>query len=303
MKRIAFVVVWMGKLPDYFSLWLSSCKGNPSIDFLVFTDDDNRFDLPSNVKLVPMQFEEIKRRIQGLFDFTICLDRAYKMCDYKPVYGEAFCDYLKGYDFWGYCDVDLIWGDIRSFLPDELLEQKERLFTRGHCSLFKNTKEVNAYYRTLPSMGCLEYRKVFQSDQIWCFDEWGEHCGGGISVIFKKNAIATYDEPVMADLRVGTGSFYVNRRPELGRVSCFRYINGTLWADYDGKSTSCLYCHFQKRRIVQEDIAIREEFKLTPPGMIKALEEKNMTGEERLLTLYFDIRRQLQLAKGKVIKK
>ena len=40
----------------------------------------------------------------------------YKLCDYKPVYGLIFDEDLQDYDFWGHCDVDLIFGDIRKFI-------------------------------------------------------------------------------------------------------------------------------------------------------------------------------------------
>ena len=136
MKRIAFVVVWMGKLPDYFQAWLNSCKNNTTIDFYVFTDALEKKEVLSNVHIIPMKFEEVKERIQSIFDFPICLDRPYKLCDYKPTYGEAFEDYLNSYDFWGYCDMDLIWGNIRSFITDEVLEKNDRIFTMqwsGFC--------------------------------------------------------------------------------------------------------------------------------------------------------------------------
>ena len=55
----------------------------------------------------------MKERIQRIFDFPISLERPYKLCDYKPSYGEVFKDELAGYDFWGNCDIDLVWGNIK----------------------------------------------------------------------------------------------------------------------------------------------------------------------------------------------
>jgi hypothetical protein len=267
-NTVAFIIVWMGKLPDYFGLWLSSCQKNPTVDFFVFTDDVCPRKMPPNVKLIPLSFEQVKSRIQKVFDFEICLERAYKLCDYKPVYGEAFADYLAGYDFWGYCDVDLIWGDIRKFVTDEILAENERVFTRGHCSLFRNNACVNSYYRTLSDKGHLNYKKVYRSGESWCFDEWAEHCGGGISVIFQEHGIKTYDEPVMADIQVGRGSFYVNRRPELGRVRCFEYDDGHLSACGKSGRWEILYCHFQKRKLNIGCDQGTERYRLVPPGSV-----------------------------------
>ena len=39
-KKIAFVVPYYGKFPDYFPLWLKTCGTNPTIDFLLFTDEN-----------------------------------------------------------------------------------------------------------------------------------------------------------------------------------------------------------------------------------------------------------------------
>lgn len=62
----------------------------------------------NNLKIVYMTLDNIRERIQQLFNFPIVLDAPYKLCDYKPVYGNAFKDYFEGYDFWGYADLDLV---------------------------------------------------------------------------------------------------------------------------------------------------------------------------------------------------
>ena len=37
-NRIAFVIPYFGKLPDYFHLWLVSAKYNKDYDFFLFSD-------------------------------------------------------------------------------------------------------------------------------------------------------------------------------------------------------------------------------------------------------------------------
>lgn len=274
MKRIAFIVVYMGKLPNYFQIWLESCRANATVDFLVFTDCEDKFDIPQNVKINYMSFEIIKKRIQSIFEFPICINSAYKLCDYKITYGEVFSDFLGGYDFWGFCDIDLIWGDIRKFITEEILKTNERIFTRGHCTLIKNQPDVNCYYRTLPSNGYLEYKKVYQSNESWAFDEWAGHCGGGTSFIYKENGIAMYDEPVMADINVECASFWINRKPELGKVTCFLFENGKLYACSGNRKTEVLYCHFQKRIISIAKNLNLQEFKLIPIGQILNVKQR-----------------------------
>ena len=172
MKSIAFVVPWAGHLPPYFQLWLESCRWNSSIDFLLFTDDQTNYNYPNNVKVHYMSFEQMKELFQKQYDFPLSINVPYKFCDFKPAYGEIFSDYLKGYDYWGHCDVDLIWGGIRKFITDDILMKYKRIFSRGHCSIYQNLPEVNSLYRTLPACSCQEWKTVFQSEKACCFDEW-----------------------------------------------------------------------------------------------------------------------------------
>lgn len=288
MKKIAFVVVWSGKLPNYFPVWLESCKGNPTIDFFVFTDDKTKYSYPSNVKPVYYSFEELKQKFCDIFPFEISLDKPYKFCDYKPAYGEAFSSFLEGYDFWGYCDIDLIWGNIREFLTEEVLEENERIFTRGHCSLFQNNAKVTSYYRTLAPQGHLDYKMVYQSDKSWCFDEWATHCGGGISVIFKENGIKTYDEPVMADIDIAHGAFKIHRREDLKDMEYFFYDKGNLYACGKNKKKPLLYCHFQKRKVTVSPAVTGDSFLFYAPGSIVAAGEKDKKFRRKLEILKFD---------------
>jgi hypothetical protein len=114
----------------------------------------------------------------------------------------------------------------------------------------------------------LNYKKVYQSNESWCFDEWAGHCGGGISVIFQENGIKTYDEPVMADIKVGCGSFYVNRRPELGKVKYFSHADGKLFACGKNGKQEILYAHFQKRKLEVISNLNDDRYKLIPPGSV-----------------------------------
>lgn len=288
MKKIAFVVVWSGKLPNYFPIWLQSCKDNPTIDFFVFTDDRTQYHYPNNVNTVYYSFEELKQKFCDIFPFEISLDKPYKFCDYKPAYGEAFSSFLEGYDFWGYCDIDLIWGNIREFLTDEVLEENERIFTRGHCSLFKNNKKVNSYYRTLAPQGHLDYKMVYQSEKSWCFDEWATHCGGGISVIFKENGIKTYDRPVMADIDIAHGAFHIHRREDLMDMEYFLYDKGNLYACGKNLKEPILYCHFQKRKVTVSEQIDGNRFLFLPPGSIIAEGEKDSKFRRRCERIKFD---------------
>lgn len=145
---------------------------NPTVDWLLFTDDRTKFNYPPNVKVTYCTFEDIKNKAQACFDFPIVLNRPYKLCDYKAAYGDIFKNELTGYDYWGMCDLDLVWGNIREFLTDEILEKYDRIGNQGHSTLFKNNPDVNLRYKKCID-GLLNYREVYTSEKSFCFDESG----------------------------------------------------------------------------------------------------------------------------------
>jgi len=46
----------------------------------------------------------------------INVTNGYKLCDFKPMYGFMFQDYIKDYVAWAHCDVDIILGDFIGFI-------------------------------------------------------------------------------------------------------------------------------------------------------------------------------------------
>ena len=162
MKSICYVVPYFGRLPESFPLWLVSCKANPTVNWIIFTDDKTAYSYPKNVRVYYCSFDDMKKRIQENFDFPIVIDRGWKLCDFKIAYGEIFASELAGYDFWGNCDVDLMWGNIRKFLTDEILDKYEKIGFLAHSTLYRNTPEVNARYRTIID-GLTNYKTAFSS--------------------------------------------------------------------------------------------------------------------------------------------
>lgn len=76
MKTIGFVVPYFtcgnGTVHPMTQLWLDSCKYNSTVDWLFFTDCDlSSFDVPANVQIIKSSFEEIKAKIQSLFNRTV----------------------------------------------------------------------------------------------------------------------------------------------------------------------------------------------------------------------------------------
>ena len=227
MKKIAYVLPYFGKFPKGFELFLLSCRNNPTIDWLIFTDDRTEYKYPPNVKIKYYTFDEIKNKVQKNFDFKIVLDKPYKFCDYKPAYGEIFSEELRDYDFWGMCDLDMVWGDIRKFITEDILNQYERIGFQGHSTLFKNTIEVNSRYRTKIEE---DYRYCYTHIGAFAFDEVG------MDKIYKKLEIPYYKDIIFAHLRKYDYGFFLDLMPKEGdfknKYQIFTLEDGKIYRYY-----------------------------------------------------------------------
>ena len=122
-----------GGLPDYFPFWLKTCAHNRDVDFLIFSDAPlPSCGVPDNVFHQQMQFEDFTRRIYRILPTEVRISQPYKLCDCKPMYGAALEPELVGYDYWGFCDCDLLFGRLYdSLFPANADEGFERIFSRG----------------------------------------------------------------------------------------------------------------------------------------------------------------------------
>ena len=115
--------------------------------------------------------EDFNRLASGKLGFEINVKNPYKLCDFKPTFGKIFEDYLTGYDFWGYFDIDIIFGQMNDFISDEVLTTYDVIstyqgFLSGPFSIFRNTSQINCLFRLNP--GNLE---ILKNENYLGFDE------------------------------------------------------------------------------------------------------------------------------------
>lgn len=246
MYRICYVVPYFGKLPKNFQIWLNSCKYNKNINWLIFTDDCTNFLYPDNIKVIYTKFDVIKKLIQKKFDFEVKIDSYWCLSLFKPAYGEIFEEYLKEYDFWGHCDVDLIWGDISSFISDDVLKKYDKIGFQGHSTLYRNNREVNSRYKVMVPDE-FNYIDIFSGKVKYSFDEVG------MEKIYNYLNIDYYKKTNFAHLSKYDYSFYLKYLPRdfdyKNRRQVFYWDNGVLYRYYIGKSNSVevenfMYLHF-----------------------------------------------------------
>ena len=272
MPKIVFIIPYFGKFNNYFQLFLNSCKYNPNIDWLIFTDDKENYQYPKNVKVRYITFNDLKIIIQKKFDFSVILERPYKLCDLKPMYGYIFEEDIKEYDFWGHCDTDMIFGDIKHFFSKYDLSKYDKLFFLGHCTLYKNTVENNKIFmRKLGNK--LRYKEVLQSPKNHSFDEEFKESINNIYLSLGKSLLL---EELEANIYTKSSNFnctrynlekdyyYIDKK----KNSFFIFERGKIFQYYlenkKLKKEEFLYIHMQSRKMEIKIPLNKEYYKIIP---------------------------------------
>lgn len=204
--KCVLILPYFGKFHNYFQLFLDSFSTNKSFDLLIFTDSDEEYRWPKNVKVVKYTLEKIKKSLETFVGYEICLNSAYKLCDYKPCYGIIFKEYIEEYDYWGHCDCDLLFGDLeKNIKPLLLSEEYDKLFAAGHLTIYRNTLDVNSLF-TKRLNGEDIFRQAACSDRIYVFDE--DFAKNNIHKIFKQEKKVIYEKDLSMNPTIQS-SFFV----------------------------------------------------------------------------------------------
>lgn len=286
MKSIGIVVPYFGEFPEYFHLWLRSAEMNPSIDFLIFTDQPTT-ECAENIHFYRSTLEEIHTRIKNKLGKGCKLKQAYKLCDYRPAYGMIFEAELKGFDFWGYCDVDVIFGDLRKFITESVLEEYEKISNWGHLTLYRNSEEVVHKFKLINTAASFSAYEAFRIAQNVAFDE-----KAGVSMFTNEGHYETWiDKIVIADIFPDTYHFrtYYNFYSDTYHI--YEFDQGKLFGYFvNGKELEkCefMYIHLQARKMSVETINT-DNYLITPSGF----KEKHIIDVET-------VERENQIEEGK----
>lgn len=149
--------VWLGQLPGWTNQWLRHVEAlkPKGWNFLLITDRAEFLD-----------------RCERTFGFAIDPEPGTrKACEYDPACGEIFSDLIHGYDFWGHCNLDCVYGRLDRWMTDDFLADCD-IFGNdsgaicGPFSLYRNQPKINTLYREVPG-----WQKIFAGSRFHGFDE------------------------------------------------------------------------------------------------------------------------------------
>ena len=263
MKSIGVVIPWFGKLPATYTMWRKSVLYNSTIDFYLYTDV--RCESEGNLHVINVTFEDFVKLLQKNFDFPISCSRPYKLCDYKPCFGEALSQLLSKYDFWGYCDMDMVFGDLRKFFTDNLLDKYDRMFITGHISLYKNNERMNVLYRSTGSYPEYNIEEVYRTNEACYFDEFR---GMELKCIRNRVRVMSFEH---CDYNPTRSQFYKD-----GVQVIAVWDHGRLFTlDRDCNEKDMVYVHIAKRTLKNEIDDKTDEF-VVLPGLICKMDKDNI---------------------------
>lgn len=169
--NICIISVWFGLWPNYLPFFLKTCAANNFIDWILVTDQEIQDKPSENIAFKTMSKQAFVKTASKKLGFDISLNDAYKLCDLKPTFGIVFEDLLSTYQYWGYCDMDLVFGDLRNHILPLLDEGPDIVsgypnFLSGPLCLYRNTHAINNLFRECP-----DHQQVLQDPSHRAFDE------------------------------------------------------------------------------------------------------------------------------------
>jgi hypothetical protein len=163
---VLVLMPYFGRWPEWLELYFESCARNPSVTWHFLTDcGDPGCDLPRNVILESLSLNEFLRASEMALGITIGWHDSYKLCDLRPAYGAIFESRFRGYDYWGWGDLDIVFGRLSTWLTPSRLDHDVVSFSKthlsGHFCVWRNNERVRNWYQALPRwrerMGYAEY--------------------------------------------------------------------------------------------------------------------------------------------------
>ena len=142
--KTLIIAIWIGKWPSYLPYFAKSIGCNTDFDWLLISDQNKCPYTAENLLFKHIATENLSELITEKLGIAVNISNPLKLCDLKPAYGFIFNDQLVNYDYWGFCDLDLIPGNLIKYIQPLYEADKDvisfyKSFLSGPLCLFKNS--------------------------------------------------------------------------------------------------------------------------------------------------------------------
>ena len=160
MKKM-LISPFMGTLPAWIDKYRANCAHLKASGWDV---------------LIPNDLTDFEKRIRDTLGLNPTIpENTCKVSDFRPALGLLYADILKDYEFWGYTDLDCVYGDLSNFLSDEELAGCDMFVNDydtnvlcGPFTLYRNNEKMNNLFRDFPG-----WQALMENPNHHAFDEQG----------------------------------------------------------------------------------------------------------------------------------
>jgi len=158
MKKAAIFSVYMGEFPPYHKFTRETMNFNQSYDWFILTDNVTEETRLGNVRYLPYETKDLEGDLTELLSAPIALPSPRKIADTKVCWGELFKKLSEKYPWFGFTDLDCIYGNIDRHVGEALethdvityITQQDRL--HGPFSLFRNNERIRRMYSAIDGL-------------------------------------------------------------------------------------------------------------------------------------------------------
>ncbi len=176
--KIKLITLWSGKLPIWYSHFYHRIRANKVVEH----------------ELIHLHsVDQINNLARFVTGFPCRKPTCYSLCDIRPLLGDMCCDVFYHYEWWGWCDLDIVVGNLDK-LVEPLLDSYDIITADPHSicggiTFLRNIPEINRLYRSGP------YQEMLSSNQYFNFDEDGRGANQGFTRIVNDSGIRVhYDD-------------------------------------------------------------------------------------------------------------
>ena len=256
-STMALIANYFGTPPAWFQLWLDSASFNKSITWFFFSDiQEFDFVFPENVKFIKSSFSKMKKRIEVSLGYATRYEKPWDFCRHKIAIGQIFKDELRAFDYYGWTDCDLLYGDL-GLAAKYCDGHMAKVLPKGHLSFLRNDDSLTQAIVTHPSA----IKGMTGEDNSGCIDEEELRFN-----ILPEIGAKQFNDVPYANFYPRYGHFCIqdalplanelgfkeNPIPGLPIPCVFTWRDGRLmgwFAMADGRvvAVECVYIHFFKR--------------------------------------------------------
>jgi hypothetical protein len=168
---LIMLIPYFGRWPEWIDLFVESCKWNPSVRWRLYTDCGEPENKADNVDYVHLSFDDYKALVRERLGIAFDPPDPYKLCDLKPCLAHIHERDVAGFQFFGYGDIDVVYGNIRIFYTDDVLARSNVLSTHperlaGHFAVLRNTRAFRRAFKRIRN-----YRTLLEQPHHASMDE------------------------------------------------------------------------------------------------------------------------------------